>query len=142
MVNIFKKRILAYLADYFVVTAIMWILAQLLYFVVLPLSAFFIYEYSLIIAPIIGIVYFVLLEKRLGTTVGKHLLFLKVVSIDNHNHHEKITYKQATIRNISKIYWLPIIIDLLMGKFVDSSNERILSRYAKTEVVLEEIARN
>jgi uncharacterized RDD family membrane protein YckC len=112
----------------------------LLYFIILPFSAFFIYEYLLILAPIVGLLYFVLLEKKLATTVGKHLLFLKVISTDNYNYQENISYKQSIIRNLSKIYWVPIIIDLIIGRFVGSSNERILGRYAKTEVILEEIA--
>jgi len=137
MAGLFKKRALAYLADYFVVTAIMWIIAQLLYFVVLPYSAFFIYEYLIILAPIVGMIYFVVLEAKMGTTVGKHLLFLKVVSIDNVTYYQDVSYKQAIIRNISKIYWLPIIIDLIIGRLIGSSNERILGRLSRTEVVRE-----
>ncbi|RBQ22914.1 hypothetical protein ALNOE001_13860 [Candidatus Methanobinarius endosymbioticus] len=142
MVSIFKKRILAYLADYFIVSAIIWISAQLLYFIILPLSGLFVYECLVILTPIVGIIYFVLLENKWGTTVGKHLLFLEVVSTDDYNYHERIPYKQAIIRNLSKIYWLPIIVDIIIGRLVGSSNERILGRYAKTKVILEEIARN
>ena len=63
MVSVFKKRVLAYIADYFVVSAIMWIIAELLYLIVFPFSAFFVYEYMIILAPIIGLAYFILLEK-------------------------------------------------------------------------------
>ena len=95
MVSVFKKRVLAYVADYFVVSAIMWIIAELLYLIVFPFSAFFVYEYMIILAPIIGLAYFILLEKKLGTTVGKHLLFLKVLSTDSYNYNNKISYKQS-----------------------------------------------
>jgi len=137
MVSVFKKRVLAYIADYFVVSAIMWIIAELLYFIVFPFSAFFVYEYMIILTPIIGLAYFILLEKNLGATVGKHLLFLKVISIDNYNYNNKISYKQSIIRNLSKIYWIPIIFDILIGRFTGSSNERILGRLSHSEVVLE-----
>lgn len=139
MVSLFKKRALAYIADYFVVTAIMWIIAELLVIVVFPFSAFFIYDYLIILAPIIGIIYFVVLETKMGTTVGKHLLFLKVVSTTKKNHYSNISYKQGIIRNLSKIYWVPIIIDIIIGHLVGSSNERILGRVSNTEVIMEDV---
>ncbi|MEA4957210.1 hypothetical protein SDC9_23965 [bioreactor metagenome] len=139
MVNLFKKRALAYIADYFVVSAVMWIIAELLYFIIFPFSAFFVYEYLIILTPIVGLGYFVLLEKNLGTTVGKHLLFLKVISTDSYNYNNKISYKQSIIRNLSKIYWIPIIFDILIGRFVGSSNERILGRLSNSEVVSEDV---
>lgn len=138
MAGLFKKRALAYIADYFVVTAIMWIIAELLAVVVFPYTAFFIYNYFIILIPIVGMIYFVVLEAKMGTTVGKHLLFLKVVSITNKTEYTNISYKQGIIRNISKIYWLPIIIDIIIGRLVGSSNERILGRLSKTEVVMED----
>ena len=138
MVSIFTKRVLAYLADFFVVSAIMWIIAQVLYFVVFPFSAFFLYEYLIILAPIVGFIYFIVLEVKKGATVGKHLLFLKVTSTMNFNYFAKITYKQAILRNLSKIYWIPIIIDVIIGKFTGSSNERFLGKISRTIVVNED----
>ncbi|KZX16795.1 RDD family protein [Methanobrevibacter cuticularis] len=150
MVSIFKKRIIAYIADYFVVSAIMWILAEILAILIIPYSMFIIYNYFIIIAPIAGIIYFVLLEKTKGTTVGKHLMFLKVVSIKNteetpNNEDEnenkdnestqQISYKQAIVRNLSKIYWVPIIFDVIIGKYYGNSDERILGQLSKTKVV-------
>jgi len=139
MAGLFKKRTLAYLADYFVVTAIMWIIAKLVFFAEPHYSVFITYDSLLIIlTPILGMVYFIVLEAKMGTTVGKHLLFLKVVSSDNVTRYQDISFKQAIIRNVSKIYWLPIIIDLIIGRLVGSSNERILGRLSRTEVVREE----
>jgi len=138
MVSLFKKRVLAYIADYFVVTAFMWIIAQLLAIVVLPYMAFFVYDYFIILMPLVGLIYFIVLEAKIGTTVGKHLLFLKVVSTANNAYYSDISYKQSLIRNFSKIYWLPIVIDLIIGRLVGSSNERILGRLSRTEVVKED----
>jgi uncharacterized RDD family membrane protein YckC len=70
-----------------------------------------------------------------GATVGKHLMFLKVVSTLNYNYFSKITYKQAFLRNLSKIYWIPILFDMLIGRFVGPTNERILGKISRTEVV-------
>lgn len=135
MASMFTKRALAYIIDYFVVTAIMWILAQILAFIVIPYSMFIIYNYFVLLLPIITILYFVLLEKMKETTIGKNIMFLKVVSIDG----SRISYMQAIIRNLSKLYWIPIILDLLIGRIYGNSNdnERILGKLSKTQVVNE-----
>lgn len=134
MESIFKKRILAYIIDYFVITALMWILAQILAIIIIPYSMFIIYNYFVFILPIITIIYFAFLEKNKGVTVGKSIMFLKVVSSSGN----EINYFQAIIRNLSKIYWVPIIVDLIIGRFYgDESNERILGKLSKTKVVNE-----
>lgn len=121
------------MADYFVVTAILWILAQILAIIVIPLSFFSVYSYFIFLLPAFIIFYFVLLEKKKGTTIGKNILYLKVVSEDGKN----ISYKQAIIRNISKLYWIPIIFDVILGRFVGKTNERLLGQWSKTIVVEE-----
>ena len=131
MVSVFRKRILAYLADYFVVTAILWILSQILAIIVIPFSFFIIYNCFMFLLPIVIIFYFVLLETKKGTTIGKDILSLNVVSEDGTN----ISYKQAIIRNLSKLYWIPIIFDFIIGKYVGESDERILGQLSKTMVV-------
>ncbi|KZX15380.1 RDD family protein [Methanobrevibacter filiformis] len=133
MVSIFKKRIIAYIADFFVISAFLWIFAQILAFIVIPHSMFLIYNYFIYLLPIIIIVYFVLLEKIKGTTVGKHLMFLKVKS----NTGGSISFFQAILRNISKLYWLPIILDILIGYLTGGSKDRILNKLSKTNVVEE-----
>ena len=138
MASLFKKRVLAYIADYFVVTAVMWIIAQLLAIVAFPYATLFIYDYFIILLPFVGLIYFVVLEAKLGTTVGKHLLFLKVASVKEKTFYSDISFIQSLIRNLSKIYWFPIIIDLIIGRLFGSSNERILGRLSKTEVVKED----
>jgi uncharacterized RDD family membrane protein YckC len=142
MVSLFKKRVLAYIADYFVVSAIMWIIAQLLAFIIMPYTAFFVYDYFIILLPFVQMIYFVLLETKKGTTVGKHLVYLKVVSTSKKIVYSNPSFQQTFIRNLSKIYWLPIIIDLIIGRFYGSSNERILGRISMTEIVSEETETN
>ncbi|MDR0900768.1 MAG: RDD family protein [Methanobrevibacter sp.] len=146
MEKIFKKRIVAYIADYFVVSAVMWIIAQILAIIIVPYSMFIVYDYFIFLAPVVGILYFVILEKNKKTTVGKHLMFLEVVStINNKNSYSSnysnnsISYKQAIIRNLSKIYWVPIIFDLIIGKLYGQSNERILGRLSRTMVIEEDL---
>ena len=138
MVSVFTKRVVAYIADFFVVSAIMWIIAGISYLLIFPFLAYFVYDYFLFLLLIVQIIYFVVLESKKGTTVGKHLLFLKVVSIANYNYRENIDYRQAIIRNLSKIYWIPIIFDIIIGRFYGSSNERILGRLSMSDVISED----
>ncbi|MDR2967322.1 MAG: RDD family protein [Methanobacteriaceae archaeon] len=135
MEKMFKKRTLAYLADYFVVTAILWIFAQILAIIIIPFSLFFVYNFFIYLLPVFILFYFVLLEKKKGTTIGKDILDLKVVSEDGEN----ISYREAIIRNLSKLYWIPIIFDLIIGKYYGESDERILGRWSKTMVVEKEV---
>ncbi|MCL2115834.1 MAG: RDD family protein [Methanobrevibacter sp.] len=135
MLSMFKKRALAYLIDWFVISAIFMILAVILYFpIVVPFSLFIIYNYFIYLLPIFIIFYFVYLETNKGRTIGKDIFDLKVVSEDGGN----ITYWEAIIRNLSKLYWIPIIFDLIIGRLIGESNERILGRWSKTMVVEKE----
>ena len=134
MVSMFKKRTLAYLVDWFVISSILSILAQVLAIVIIPNSLFIVYNYFIFLLPVFIIFYFVLLEKNKGTTIGKDILDLKVVSEDGTN----ISYKQAIIRNLSKLYWIPIILDFIIARFASDSDERILGQRSKTMVVEKE----
>ncbi|MCQ2737256.1 MAG: RDD family protein [archaeon] len=140
--GLFAKRAGAYIIDFFVVSAFMWILSYLAYFAINYLNMFQVYHYAIFILPILILLYFTLMEGSIGATVGKRLMFIEVVSTvsnpRNYGYQEytKITYKQAFIRSISKIYWVIIIFDILLGKI--SGNTRILDKVAKTTVVEEE----
>ena len=133
MVSLFKKRVLAYLTDWFVISAVLNIFTVIFYYAVQkPFSIHTsIFNYFLFLLPVFIIFYFVLLEKKKGTTIGKDILDLKVVSQDGKN----ISYREAIIRNLSKLYWIPIIFDVIIGKFVKGPNERILGQWSKTMVV-------
>lgn len=137
--GLFAKRAGAYIIDFFVVSAFMWILSYLAYFAINYLNMFQVYHYAIFILPILILLYFTLLEGSIGATVGKRLMFIEVISTATNSRgrvqNTKITYKQAFIRSISKIYWVIIIFDILLGKL--SGNTRILDKVAKTTVVEE-----
>jgi uncharacterized RDD family membrane protein YckC len=134
MVSMFLKRTIAFLADFFVVSAFMWIVSFVLSVIANPYSMFMIYQYFVVVVPILIIIYFVLCEKIKGSTVGKSLMFIEVKSLNGGN----ITYMQAITRNISKIYWFPIIFDWGIGKIL-GRDDRILASFSKTIVVEENI---
>ena len=130
MASVFSRRVVAYILDFFVVSAFMWIISYLCYFLMNPYETYSVYQFFPIILPIIILLYFILLEKTKGATVGKALMYLEVRS----RNGARINWAQAIVRNLSKIYWVPIIFDWAIGKLLKSNN-RILGDITKTVVI-------
>ena len=129
MVRVFSRRIIAYVIDFFVVSAVMWILAYLLSLIIGPMDIMGIYSVFPFIAPILGFAYFVVLECFKGATVGKALMYLEVKSRNGAN----INLPQAIVRNLTKIYWIPIIFDWLVGRFMNT--DRLFGNLTRTVVI-------
>lgn len=132
MASIFTRRVLAYVIDFFVVSAFMWIVSYLLSIFINPYSSFTVYMYFPYVVPILILIYFIGLEKSKGATVGKALMYLRVISRNDY----PISWIQAIIRNLTKIFWFPIIFDWAIGKII-RRNDRILGVFTKTIVVNE-----
>ena len=132
MATIFTRRVIAYFIDLFVVSAFMWIISFLLSIFINPNGTFQPYNYLGYVVPIIGLIYFVYLEKTKRATVGKSLMYLQVVSRNGY----PITWIQAIVRNLTKIFWFPIIFDWVLGK-IFKSNDRLFGSFTKTMVVNE-----
>jgi len=64
-----------------------------------------------VFAGIILIFYFPVMESSSGASIGKHAMHLKVVSKTGSNP----TFVEAFVRNISKIYWLLLLLDVIVG---------------------------
>lgn len=94
-----------------------------------PVDLVSVYNAFPFIAPIIGLAYFVVLEKSKGATVGKALMYLEVRSRNGAN----INWAQAIVRNLTKIYWFPIIFDWLIGRVMNT--DRLFGKITKTIVV-------
>jgi len=83
------------------------------------------------VSGIILVVYFTLADSFYGRTFGKSLFGLKVVS----DGGGPATVWQALIRNISKIYWVLVLIDVLVGLGLDPDYKKKFSdRLARTTV--------
>ena len=132
MASVFTRRVLAYVIDYFVVSAFMWIVSYLLSLIINPYGSFQIYTYFPYVVPVLGLLYFVVLEKSKGSTVGKSLMYLRVISRNGY----PISTVQAIVRNLTKIFWFPIIFDWALGKLF-RRDDRIFSEFTKTIVVNE-----
>ena len=94
-----------------------------------PNTVHSVYQYLPYVVPIWIMVYFVFCEKIFGATVGKSVMFLRVISRNGYG----ITWPQAIVRNLTKIYWVPIIFDWLIGRFLNT--DRILGNVTRTVVV-------
>ena len=115
--------------DFFVVSAFMWIVSYLCSLVIDPYYSYAVYQYFPYVVPVLCIVYFVLCEKFFGATVGKSLMYLQVKS----KNGADISWPQAIVRNLTKIYWFPIIFDWAIGKALNT--DRILNNITKTIVI-------
>lgn len=133
-------RLIAIIIDSIILGIVAWILST---FVLVSLlfsgaaySVWLGYGNILILPLILGILevlYFVILEVAWGGTIGKRLLGLKVQMTNG----SKITLDKAFIRNISKIYWLLLLLDWIIA-FVtpgDDRRQKYTDRIAGTTVV-------
>lgn len=132
MASVFTRRVIAYVIDFFVVSSFMWIVSYLLSLFVNPYDMYTIFYYFQFIVPILIMVYFTVLEKNKGSTVGKSLMYLRVLSRNGY----RISWIQAVVRNLTKIFWFPIIFDWAIGKLL-KRKDRLLGYFTKTVVVNE-----
>lgn len=125
--SVFLKRVIAYFMDFFVVSAFMWIVSYLLSLVLSVNNP--IYHYFIYVVPVLIMVYFVVCEKFAGSSVGKSLMYLQVIS----QNGAPISWSQAIVRNLTKIYWIPIIFDWAIGKIL--KEDRFFNVISKTVVI-------
>lgn len=131
MENLWGKRFLALLIDVIVVTLVIWILSAIIYPLIAVAGIYGILNYWFILAALIIIGYFTYLEGKFGLTLGKNIIKIKVIA-DNGN----MNYEKAFKRNLSKILWFPLIIDVIAGYMTEGSKIRYLDKYAATNVIV------
>lgn len=129
MATIFTRRVIAYLLDFLVVSAFMWIISFFLYGLLGPKNVYQAYQVIPFLMPVLGLLYFILCEKIASASIGKAIMKLEVKSRNGAN----ISWLQAIVRNLSKIYWVPIIFDWLIGRFLKT--DRLLNNITRTTVV-------
>ena len=139
MIDLFGKCVVSYILDFFVVSAFMWIVSYFAYFFINYFNMFQIYHYFVFVLPILILLYFTILEKSIGATIGKRLMFIEVKSAvprrGRLGRDYSLTFSQALIRSLSKIYWFPIIIDVILGRITGKA--RLLDGITRTTVVEE-----
>jgi uncharacterized RDD family membrane protein YckC len=82
---------------------------------------------------ILELLYFMFMDASYGGTLGKKILGLQVQMVNG----SKVTFDKAFIRNISKIFWLFLLIDWILGIATPGPDQRqkYTDRIAGTTVV-------
>jgi uncharacterized RDD family membrane protein YckC len=136
------RRTVAYIIDWIVVSVATAILSLIAYVIMgLSTAAFgtnFFLPFGtqgfgiLGISALLFLLYFTVMEGTYQKTFGKSLVGLRVATLDN----KPMNLEKAFIRNISKIYWLLLLLDLIGGFFMKvQPGQRYLDSIANTIVV-------
>jgi uncharacterized RDD family membrane protein YckC len=126
-------RVIALIID----AVILGIIAAILFFLLfIPLAIFGAWGWYALFPLVVGVLmvlYFLVLDVQWGGTVGKRLLGLRVQTVKG----GRITFTQSLIRNISKIYWLLILLDWIIALVTPGADRRqkYSDRIAGTTVV-------
>lgn len=123
------RRFVALIFDGIILTLVMWILSSMIYPLIVATSTFTVLNYWLVPTALLIITYFTYMEGKNGTTLGKSVMNLRVKAFNG-----EMTYKTAFIRNLSKILWVPLLLDLFLGYLFGDSNDRFLGQVSNTQV--------
>jgi uncharacterized RDD family membrane protein YckC len=84
-----------------------------------------------ILWSILFILYFIVMETSSGASFGKRFFNLKVVNKSGQNP----TFGESFIRNISKIYWLLLLLDVIVGLATSKAyNQKYTDKFAGTSI--------
>ena len=128
------KRIIAIVIDSIIVGIATTIVLVAIFFPIFlanPLGFFNLLSFPFAMG-LLYVLYFTITESVYGFTIGKTILGLKVVAEDE----ERPSLERAFIRNISKIYWILLILDVI-GGFLTATDphQKYSDRIARTTVV-------
>ncbi len=118
MQNLWVRRFFAIAIDFVILMIVMWLIAVIMYPLIIVTGAFFLFNYWLLVAAFVILGYFTYMEGKKGTTIGKKIIKLKVIALNG-----EMTYEHAFIRNLSKVHWIPLILDVLFG-FIEKDPKR------------------
>lgn len=133
MENFWGRRFAALLVDIIILTLFMYVVSAIVFLLFAQLGIFSVLNYWIFIAAIIIIVYFTFMEGKTDSTLGKKLFKLKIKAVNGN-----VGYKKAFIRNLSKIYYFPLIADVILGFIFGDSNDRILDKISGAYVIFED----
>jgi len=132
-------RLIAAFIDGIILTIIAWILLAILLVPLIFIGAFagFWAVYgTLLVIPFAGgilwFIYAVIIESSWSATLGKRILGLRVQTVNG----GRPNINQLVLRNISKIFWLFLLLDWLIGVATPGDRrQKYMDRVAGTTVV-------
>jgi len=120
------RRLIAVVIDYALVFFPIYVISSVLW--MSPIWGFI----PGFVTGAIVILYTATFESELGYTVGKRVMALEVVPLDG----RPIDFPRAAVRNVSKVHPVFLLIDVLLGLFMeDKPNMRFLDTTVRCEVV-------
>jgi uncharacterized RDD family membrane protein YckC len=135
------ERVFAYVIDVVLIWLVIFVLSILVFIPTLITGPFSILSFAGLaaglgvlsaISGVIVVLYFTVAEALYGRSIGKSLFRLKVVAEGG----GLPSLAQSFIRNISKIYWLLLLLDIIVGLALEADYKKKFSdRYARTTVV-------
>jgi len=128
-------RLIAYVIDSILIGIVAWIIVWGVTFALIYSFWFLGFAYYGIFLLIIGLLYmlyYTILDATWGGTIGKRIMGLEVQT----QNGSKLTIGKSFVRNISKIFWLFLFLDWLIG-IVSTGNkqQKFLDRAAGAFVV-------
>ncbi len=129
MQNLWGRRFLALIIDVIIVTLALWIISAVIYPLIVVTNLFMVLNYWPVLAAFIIMGYFTYMEGKDGATLGKILMKIKVNAAEG-----DMNYKKAFLRSLSKILWIPLVLDLILGFIFGDNNDRFLDGFSKTTV--------
>ena len=91
-------------------------------------NQFLLAYYPTIVVVVVTMAYFTIFEAKTNKTLGKQITHLYVSDDEGY-----MTYGKAFIRNLTKIFWIPLIFDVIIGKVLNYPS-RLFDKLAGTDV--------
>lgn len=125
----FTLRLKACIIDAIIVTLFTALINNLLYIILLPMNNPQILSwYPYAVLTVVTLMYFTIFEAKTNKTIGKKIAKLYVSDSEGY-----MSYYKAFIRNITKILWVPLIFDIIIGKVLGFPS-RLFDKIAGTDV--------
>jgi hypothetical protein len=126
------RRVAAYIIDSIIIFIVVAIIGFAIGFGFLFFSFFF--GFSAGLWALFTLLYFGILEGMRQRTIGKGLMGLTVVTTDG----SRVDYAKAFLRNLSKVYWLLLLLDLIAGFLMHdvAPGQKFSDHIAKTNVII------
>lgn len=139
------KRLVAFIIDAIIVaigTLIITAIIAIPFIIVTAAAGLPWFMFNPFIAPffvgMLSVLYFTFLESYYGWTFGKKIMNLNTIELGG----QKPFLFAALIRNISKIYWILVLIDVVIGlATLGDPHQKVSDRIAGTTVVSTVISR-